>query len=79
MSEQILNKKVFYQVEDDLGIVTDFEIVNTKDSIEINYKSNGKEKKIISTDKSCKILLQCFIYCASHFSLKPIVGVPYAK
>ena len=59
---------LFHKIENDLGEITDFEILDNKGLVEINYKSNGMQKQILLTDKSKKIVLQSFVYCLRTFT-----------
>ena len=64
---------LFYEIESLLGDISDFEIINRGNHVEIKYKSNGVEKSIFNTDTSNKILIQCYLYCMSHFSNSPVI------
>lgn len=70
----LINNELFNKIELELGEITGFEIVEKAGWNELNYCSNGVQKQIISTDKSNKILLQCFIYCCQSYSHKAIIG-----
>lgn len=63
----LINKELWYKIEDELGEISDFEIVDKNDLIEINYKSNGTQKHIYISDRTKKILLQCFLYASIEF------------
>ena len=66
MEWDLLNKELWYQIEENLGEVTDFEIRGN----DIHYKSNGVSKVIYKnkTDAGMKIFLQAFTYCAEQFN-----------
>ena len=64
----MINKDLFDEIDINLGEITDFKISEIDESLnKINYKSNGINKEILLSDKSNKILLQCFLYCGEHF------------
>jgi len=60
----VVNYDLFYKIEDELGEVSDFKIIDRADGFIINYNSNGVGKQMVFNDKSKKILLQCLIYFA---------------
>jgi len=53
---------LWFEIEQKLGSVTDFEIVQ-KDLISgVKYKSNGVEKSFYINSKDFKWLVQCILY-----------------
>ncbi len=76
MRTKILNEKLWNEIEENLGEVSDFEIIQTEEGIEIHYQSNGIPKVIYSTDKEMRDFIHSFIYCANAFSHKPILCEP---
>lgn len=67
----MLDKQLWWQIEEDLGIVTDFEVVNQNGNIEIRYKSNGIPKTEYISGNDPKLLIQCLMYCAELVSVNP--------
>ena len=66
-----IDKNVWYQIEEDLGEITDFEVLPSPETkhtpFKINYKSNGVSKTIYVS--SFKTLLQSFLYCLEEFTI----------
>ena len=65
---QGIDKELFYNIELELGEITDFKLDINEKSVEIKYKSNGIEKSIYSNDVSMKMFIQSFLYCAKIFT-----------
>lgn len=62
-----INKELWYEIEEDLGEITDFEIhtdLTESEYIkaEIRFKSNGIDKVIAFADNNLKFLIQCAYY-----------------
>ena len=65
----VINRKLWDEIEEDLGEVTDFEIVSEKGLTEIKYKSNSIPKSIlINGENSVLPFLQSFLYCKKVFA-----------
>lgn len=66
--EMLINKSLWYAMDDQLGEITDFRIESDADFVYVRYKSNGVDKQIMSNDKSFKFLLLPFAYAAKVVS-----------
>jgi hypothetical protein len=60
----LLDKELWYQIEENLGEITDFEIKEN----DIHYKSNGVSKIIYKTNDDMKLFVQSFMYCMEQFN-----------
>lgn len=70
---KLTGKVLFNQIEEELGEVTDFEMVEVGDGVEIRYKSDSIDKKIYGSPSEGfkKQLLQCYLYCAKTLANLP--------
>jgi hypothetical protein len=69
---KLINEVVWNKIFEDLGEVTDFELLEFKGGFvepRIKFKSNGVEKSIFCTDKNLKDILLSFMYAAEHFNV----------
>ena len=64
MNWDLLNKELWYQIEENLGEVTDFKIKGN----DIHYKSNGVQKIIYKNNDDMKLFVQSFMYCSGQFN-----------
>lgn len=63
-----LNYPLWYEIEEDLGTVTDLEIVRNDKGCEIRFKSNGIDKMMFSTDREFKMIIQAAYYVTELIS-----------
>ena len=76
MVENVIDKKLWDEIDNNLGEVSDFNMSEQDGHIIINFKTNGVEKQIVSNDLSMKNFIQSLAYCANAFSHKPVVFKP---
>lgn len=62
------DQELFWNIEEELGEVTDFELTFLGTHTRVEYKSNGEQKSIYLNDINCKMLLQSFLFCARKFA-----------
>ncbi len=60
----IMSKHLWWQIEEGLGDVTDFEMTDKNGVTIVTYKSNGESKTIAFTDTSKKLLIQSFVFAS---------------
>lgn len=65
----LLNKEVWFNIDDEFGEITDFEIRPVDKELTqfiIHYRSGGEPKILYISD--LKMLMQSFVYCSQQFS-----------
>lgn len=67
----MFNKQLWWQIEENLGDVTDLEVSYQNGNTEIRYKANGVQKTDYIKGDDPKLLIQSLHYCVSLISVNP--------
>jgi ribosomal 30S subunit maturation factor RimM len=68
---ELINMKVWEAIGNDLGEITDVNLIHKDGYSEIQYKSNGEQKVISMSNGFLKVLIQSFVYQFEEFTHWP--------